>query len=279
MKLIIAAIKPFKLEEVREALTTIGVRGMMVTEIKGFGPQSGHTEIYRGAEYAVNFVPKVKLEIVVTRPSGRRRSSRPSAAPPRPTRSATERSSCSTSSMPCACAPAKPTTMRCDADRRGRGQDNDKLDEICWACAPASSAACGPAGLGAGGHGRSDRDRDRSGGRGRAAIMDKGDIAWMMVSTVLVLFMILPGARAVLRRPRAAKNMLSVLMQMHRDRRAGDDRLGALRLFAAPSAAAHAARIGGFGKAVPRRRHAGQQCRDLLARASSSRNTSSSSSR
>lgn len=65
MKLIIATIKPFKLEEVREALTEAGVRGMMVTEIKGFGSQSGHTEIYRGAEYAVNFVPKVKLEIVV----------------------------------------------------------------------------------------------------------------------------------------------------------------------------------------------------------------------
>ncbi len=66
MKLIIATIKPFKLEEVREALTGIGVKGMMVTEIKGFGAQSGHTEIYRGAEYAVNFVPKVKLEIVVS---------------------------------------------------------------------------------------------------------------------------------------------------------------------------------------------------------------------
>ncbi|MFT6021958.1 MAG: nitrogen regulatory protein PII [Ascidiaceihabitans sp.] len=65
MKLIIATIKPFKLEEVREALTTAGVRGMMVTEIKGFGSQSGHTEIYRGAEYAVNFVPKIKLELVV----------------------------------------------------------------------------------------------------------------------------------------------------------------------------------------------------------------------
>ena len=65
MKLIIATIKPFKLEDVREALTDIGVRGMMVTEIKGFGSQSGHTEIYRGAEYAVNFVPKVKIEIVV----------------------------------------------------------------------------------------------------------------------------------------------------------------------------------------------------------------------
>ncbi|WP_282181707.1 P-II family nitrogen regulator [Aliiroseovarius marinus] len=65
MKLIIAAIKPFKLEDVREALTTVGVTGMMVSEIKGFGAQSGHTEIYRGAEYAVNFLPKIKLEIVV----------------------------------------------------------------------------------------------------------------------------------------------------------------------------------------------------------------------
>ncbi|WP_299413351.1 P-II family nitrogen regulator [uncultured Sulfitobacter sp.] len=65
MKLIIATVKPFKLEEVREALTDAGVRGLMVTEIKGFGAQSGHTEIYRGAEYVVNFVPKVKLELVV----------------------------------------------------------------------------------------------------------------------------------------------------------------------------------------------------------------------
>ena len=65
MKYIIAAIKPYKLDEVREALTAVGVRGMMVGEIKGFGTQSGHTEIYRGAEYAVNFVPKVKIEIAV----------------------------------------------------------------------------------------------------------------------------------------------------------------------------------------------------------------------
>lgn len=66
--MIIATIKPFKLEEVREALTSIGVSGLMVTEIKGFGAQSGHTEIYRGAEYEVNFVPKVRLDLVV--PSG-----------------------------------------------------------------------------------------------------------------------------------------------------------------------------------------------------------------
>ncbi|HMQ92992.1 MAG TPA: P-II family nitrogen regulator [Amaricoccus sp.] len=65
MKLIVAVIKPFKLEEVREALTNLGVQGLMVSEVKGYGRQSGHTEIYRGAEYVVNFVPKVKLEIVV----------------------------------------------------------------------------------------------------------------------------------------------------------------------------------------------------------------------
>ncbi|MDG1236578.1 MAG: P-II family nitrogen regulator [Amylibacter sp.] len=66
MKLIIATVKPFKLEEVRTALTDIGVKGMMVTEIKGYGIQSGHTEIYRGAAYDINYVPKIKLEIVVT---------------------------------------------------------------------------------------------------------------------------------------------------------------------------------------------------------------------
>ena len=65
MKLIIAVIKPFKLEEVRTALSGLGVQGLMVSEVKGFGRQSGHTEIYRGAEYTVNFVPKLKLEIVV----------------------------------------------------------------------------------------------------------------------------------------------------------------------------------------------------------------------
>ena len=63
MKLVTAVIKPFKLEEVREALTNAGVQGLMVSEVKGYGRQSGHTEIYRGAEYVVNFVPKIKLEI------------------------------------------------------------------------------------------------------------------------------------------------------------------------------------------------------------------------
>ncbi|HSF91124.1 MAG TPA: P-II family nitrogen regulator [Paracoccaceae bacterium] len=65
MKLVVAVIKPFKIEEVREALTDIGVQGLMVSEVKGYGRQSGHTEIYRGAEYVVNFVPKIKLEMVI----------------------------------------------------------------------------------------------------------------------------------------------------------------------------------------------------------------------
>jgi len=65
MKLIIAVIKPFKLEEVKEALAAVGVEGMTVTEVKGFGRQKGHTEIYRGSEYTVDFLPKVKIEIVV----------------------------------------------------------------------------------------------------------------------------------------------------------------------------------------------------------------------
>lgn len=66
MKFIIAVIKPFKLDEVREALGTIGVAGMTVTEVKGFGRQKGQTEIYRGAEYSTNMLPKVKLEIAVS---------------------------------------------------------------------------------------------------------------------------------------------------------------------------------------------------------------------
>jgi nitrogen regulatory protein P-II 2 len=65
MKIVMAIIKPFKLEEVRDALTAIGVHGLTVTEVKGYGRQKGHTEIYRGAEYAVSFLPKLKIEVAV----------------------------------------------------------------------------------------------------------------------------------------------------------------------------------------------------------------------
>jgi nitrogen regulatory protein P-II 2 len=66
MKIVMAVIKPFKLDEVRDALTKIGIQGLTVTEVKGYGRQKGHTEIYRGAEYAVSFLPKIKLEIACT---------------------------------------------------------------------------------------------------------------------------------------------------------------------------------------------------------------------
>jgi nitrogen regulatory protein PII len=65
MKLVTAIIKPFKLEDVRQALTDLGLQGLTVTEVKGYGRQKGHTEIYRGAEYAVSFLPKIKIEVVV----------------------------------------------------------------------------------------------------------------------------------------------------------------------------------------------------------------------
>jgi nitrogen regulatory protein P-II 2 len=65
MKLVMAIIKPFRLDEVRQALSTLGAAGMTITEVKGYGRQKGHTEIYRGAEYAVSFVPKIRLEVAV----------------------------------------------------------------------------------------------------------------------------------------------------------------------------------------------------------------------
>ncbi|MDR3495211.1 MAG: P-II family nitrogen regulator [Ancalomicrobiaceae bacterium] len=66
MKFVVAIIKPFKLDEVRDALTAIGVQGLTVTEVKGYGRQKGHTEIYRGTEYAVSFLPKIKIEVAVS---------------------------------------------------------------------------------------------------------------------------------------------------------------------------------------------------------------------
>ena len=72
MKIVMAIIKPFKLDEVRDALTAVGVQGLTVTEVKGYGRQKGHTEIYRGTEYAVSFLPKLKIEVAVAVRAGRR---------------------------------------------------------------------------------------------------------------------------------------------------------------------------------------------------------------
>jgi nitrogen regulatory protein P-II 1 len=96
MKKIEAIIKPFKLDEVKEALQEIGIQGLSVTEVKGFGRQKGHTELYRGAEYVVDFLPKVKIEVVLDDDRSMPPSTR-SSKRPRPTRSATARSSSPTS--------------------------------------------------------------------------------------------------------------------------------------------------------------------------------------
>ena len=112
MKKIEAIIKPFKLDEVKEALQEVGLQGITVTEAKGFGRQKGHTELYRGAEYVVDFLPKVKIEVVARRRHASSARSRPSARPPRPAASATARFSSPPSRKPSASAPAKPA---CDA--------------------------------------------------------------------------------------------------------------------------------------------------------------------
>ena len=108
MKIVMAIIKPFKLEEVRDALTAIGVHGLTVTEVKGYGRQKGHTEIYRGAEYAVSFLPKIKIEVAVASDQVDKTIDAITSGRQRPDRSATARSSSSTSTMRFASAPARP---------------------------------------------------------------------------------------------------------------------------------------------------------------------------
>jgi nitrogen regulatory protein P-II 2 len=105
MKLVTAIIKPFKLDEVREALSAIGVQGITVTEVKGFGRQKGHTELYRGAEYVVDFLPKVKIEAAISDELVDRVIE---------ARSATARSLSTTSSKSYASAPARPARKRCN---------------------------------------------------------------------------------------------------------------------------------------------------------------------
>jgi len=111
MKLITAIIKPFKLDDVRSALSDIGVQGVTVSEVKGFGRQKGHTELYRGAEYVVDFLPKVKLEIAVddAQTDAVIEAIRSAA---KPARSATARFSSSPSKKSSASAPARPAWTR-----------------------------------------------------------------------------------------------------------------------------------------------------------------------
>ena len=111
MKLVTAIIKPFKLDEVREALSAVGVQGITVTEVKGFGRQKGHTELYRGAEYVVDFLPKVKIEAAVSDDIVER-AIEAIEGPRVPARSATARYLFSISSMSFASEPARPARKR-----------------------------------------------------------------------------------------------------------------------------------------------------------------------
>ena len=106
MKKIEAIIKPFKLDDVKDALHEVGVSGITVTEVKGFGRQKGHTELYRGAEYVIDFLPKVKIEVVVEDQPGRQCHRGDRAVGRAPAASATARFSCSTSSRRSGSAPA-----------------------------------------------------------------------------------------------------------------------------------------------------------------------------
>jgi nitrogen regulatory protein P-II 2 len=103
MKMVMAIIKPFKLDEVRDALTELGVQGLTATEVKGFGRQKGQTEIYRGAEYSVSYLPKVKVEVVVDDPLSDQVVEAIGKA---------ANTGSSTSQAPCAFAPARPASKR-----------------------------------------------------------------------------------------------------------------------------------------------------------------------
>jgi nitrogen regulatory protein PII len=135
MKKIEAIIKPFKLDEVKEALQEVGLQGITVTEAKGFGRQKGHTELYRGAEYVVDFLPKVKIEVVCPTTLVEK-AVEAIRKPRRPAASATARSSSPTSRRPSASAPAKPATTPSRAQgphppqtRQGLGNNHRNTNE------------------------------------------------------------------------------------------------------------------------------------------------------
>src|SRR5262249_33642935 len=166
MKLVIAIIKPFKLEDVRDALVALGVQGMTASEVTGYGRQKGHTEIYRGAEYAVNFLPKIRIEVAV--PSDRVGAVVEAIMrPPRPARSATARSSSRRSIKRGASGPARPTWTPCKRVQHPGGQhDERQRSHGVGHCRHAELHLRRRAGAGAG---RNSEDR-----RGRHRLDDLG---------------------------------------------------------------------------------------------------------
>src|SRR5574343_330054 len=160
MKFVTAIIKPFKLDEVREALSAIGVQGITVTEVKGFGRQKGHTELYRGAEYVVDFLPKVKIEAAVADDIVER------------------------------------VIEAIESGAGGVGLLGTAALALAQTAAPEAAATVAEAAAAA------------------APVPNKGDTGWMMVSTLLVLMMAVPGLALFYGGLVRSKNMLSVLMQV-----------------------------------------------------------------
>ena len=207
MKLVMAIIKPFKLDEVRQALTELGLQGMTVTEVKGYGRQKGHTEIYRGAEYAVNFLPKIKIEVVV------------------PTQQVDKAVDAIVAAAKTGqigdgkifVVPVEQTvrirTGETDESSALRGGGRSHGDPYKSFAGGTRSARCGRALL----HRSGARPRSgRSGGRGRAGgayPRDAGDTAWMMTATAIVLMMTIPGLALFYGGMVRKKNVLSVVMQ------------------------------------------------------------------
>ena len=228
MKKIEAIIKPFKLDEVKEALSKEGVHGMTVSEVKGFGRQKGHTELYRGAEYVVDFLPKIKIEIVLddeqVSACRRRSSSRPRAR----ARSATARSSFCRSTTRFASARGSAATARSDSrtseeetkvkekttrklfgalsvaallvfatERVVAHAEEAKAQEQSQATAAPEAAAAPAAGAAE---------------TPAAPKFDTGDTAWMLTSSALVLMMTIPGLALFYGGLVRSKNVLSTLM-------------------------------------------------------------------
>jgi len=194
MKFIAAIIKPFKLDEVREALSAIGVQGITVTEVKGFGRQKGHTELYRGAEYVVDFLPKVKVEAAVSddileqASRGDRESRR-------------HRENRRRQDLRLRSGTSHPHPHR--RDRHGRAVREDRKMKKFLTTLPAAALLAGASG------GAFAQEAAAA-----AVEVNKGDVAWIMTSTLLVLMMALPGLALFYGGMVRAKNMLSVLMQV-----------------------------------------------------------------
>lgn len=193
MKLVTVIIKPFKLEDVREALSSIGIQGLTVTEVKGFGRQKGHAELYRGAEYSVNFLPKVKIDVAIADDqleevidiiskaayTGKIGDGKISS-----------RSSCALFGF----VPAKLTKQRCKTRHTATGNEKMKIAMIkttlaSLALLPGLTIAA-------------------------PAVADKADSAFMMICTALVLFMTIPGIALFYGGLIRAKNVLSMLTQV-----------------------------------------------------------------